>query len=135
MKAVKSILLFLISVSWCALQTLIGGVFALVLLPKARITKYRGMIIVYHPFGFTFSLGTFAFISDRVEQPRTIAGKSYGFFVQSLLYGPFFLLLIVLPRIFVRIPCIAEYRAERGILPTDLYTDRQAAYLQMRAGE
>ena len=135
MKALKSILLFLIAVSWCILQTLVGGVMALVLLPHARIHKYRGMIIVYHPYAFTIALGTFAFVSERVELPRTIAGKSYGFFVQSLLYGPFFLFFVILPQLIVRIPRIAKYRAERGISPTDLFADRQAAYLQSRVGE
>jgi len=135
MKAIKGIFLFLISVSWCILQTLIGGVLALVLLPKARYQKYRGMLIVYHPFSFTFSLGTCAFVSDRVESPRTVRGRMYGYYVQSMIYGPFYLLLVSLPQLIVRIPFIARYRAERDLAPSDIYADRQARRLRERFGE
>ena len=135
MKLLKSMLLFLAAITWCALQTVVGGIMALVLLPNARFSRYRGMIIVYHPFSFTVALGTFAFISNRVEYPRTAAGRAYGFFVQSLILGPFYLFAVILPQLIVRIPFIKKYRAERGISPTDLFTDRQAAYLQARLGE
>ena len=61
-KVFKGILLFLLAVTWCVLQTVIGAVVALVVFPKARFQKYRGMVVVYHPYAFTFSLGTFAFV-------------------------------------------------------------------------
>ena len=135
MKVLKGILLFLVSITWCISQTFVGAILALVLLPKSRVRKYRGMIVVYHPHSFTFSLGTFAFISDKSEFPRTAVGRAYGFYVQSLMYGPFFFLLVVLPRLIVRIPSIKRYRAERGLDPSDLFADRQAAQLQARFGE
>ena len=135
MKALKGVLLFLLAISWCALQTLVGGILALVLLPKARYSKYRGMIIVYHPFSFTFSLGTFAFVSERAEHPRDMSGRMYGYYVLSLAYGPLYFLVIALPRLFVRIPPIARYRAERGRSPEDFFADRQAARMRVLCGE
>ena len=132
MKVLKGILLFLLAVSWCILQTLVGGVIALVLLSKARFRKYRGMVAVYHPYSFTFSLGTFAFISEKAESPRTVTDKQYGFYLLSCVYGPFYLLVVSLAQLVVRIPRIKKYRAERGIEPTDLFADRQAAYLYSR---
>ena len=134
-KGVKGFGLFLLSVTWCALQTVIGALFALGLMPSSRTQRYRGMIVVYHSFGFTFSLGTFAFVSNRVPHPRTIRAELYGNYLQSLLYGPAFFFAVSLPRLFVRIPCVKMRRAERGISPTDLYADRQAKRFAEKAGE
>ena len=127
--------LCLLSITWCALQTVIGFVLFLFLLPSSRVQYYRGMIVLYHSHSFTFSLGTFAFVSNGTPRPREICGKMFGHYVQSLIYGPFYLFAVTLPQIFVRIPRIKERRAERGIAPTDLYADRQAAVLQARFGE
>jgi len=127
--------LFLLSITWCALQTVIGALLALSLFPCARAQKYRGMIVIYHPFAFTFSLGTFAFVSDRVEAPREARGKMYGHYLQSLLYGPIFFFVVSLPQLFVRIPAIRRHRAERDLSPSDIFANRQAARLQARFGE
>lgn len=135
MKVLKGILLFIAALTWCVLQTVIGGLIALVLLPKARIRRYRGMIAVYHPYSFTFSLGTFAFISEKAEFPRTVTSRAYGFYLLSLAYGPFYLFIVGISQLVVRIPRIKRYREERGIAPTDLFADRQAAYLRTRSGE
>ena len=133
MKVLKGILLFLLAVSWCILQTVVGGVIALVLLSKARFRKYRGMVAVYHPYSFTFALGTFAFISEKAELPRTVTDKQYGFYLLSCVYGPLYLFVVSLSQLFVRIPRVKKYRAERGVEPTDLFADRQAAYLLSRS--
>ena len=135
MRALKKFFLFLISITWCAQQTALGFLIMLFLLPGSRVRKYRGMIVVYHSHSFTFSLGTFAFVSNRVEFPRKATGRMYGFFVQSLLYGPFFFVVVILPQLIVRIPAVKRHRAERGLAPTDLFVDRQAARFQARYGE
>ena len=134
-KVLKGILLFVLSVTWCVLQTVIGALLALGLAPKSRFQKYRGMIIVYHPYSFTFSLGTFAFVSDGVEKPRTVRGRMYGHYAQSMIFGPLFLFVVTFARLIVRIPLLKTYRAERGKTPQDIYANRQAARLQARFGE
>ena len=134
-KTIKGILLFLLSVTWCVLQTVIGALLALALLPRARFQKYRGMVVLYHPYSFTFSLGTFAFISEGAEHPRAVRGRLYGYYVQSLIFGPLFLFVDCLPQLVVRAPIVKRRRAERGIRPEDLCTDRQAARLQAKVGE
>ena len=131
-KTAKGCGLFLLSVTWCALQTVVGALLALCLLPVSRAQNYRGMIVMYHPLGATFSLGTFAFVSDGAEHPRDARGKMYGHYLQSLLYGPLFLFLVILPQLIVRIPPIKTHRAERGLTPNDLFPCRQAARLQSR---
>jgi len=134
-KTFKGIGLFLLSITWCALQTVVGCLFALCLLPTSRTQRYRGMVVFYHPFSFTFSLGTFAFVSDRVERPREIRGKLYGHYLQSLAYGPAFFFVVTLSQLVVRIPSLKLYRAERGLSPEDIFADRQAARLALKFGE
>lgn len=134
-KCLIGIGLFLLSITWCALQTVIGALFALGLLPTSRTQRYRGMVVIYHPYSFTFSLGTFAFVSNRVAHPRTIRGRMYGHYLQSLLYGPIFLFVVSLSELFVRIPSIRRYRAERDLSPTDVFADRQALRFAERFGE
>lgn len=127
--------LFLLSVTWCAVQTAIGALFALGLMPTSRTQKYRGMIVVYHPYGFTFSLGTFAFVSDRVAHSRTIRAEMYGHYLQSLLYGPIFLFVVPLTLLFVLIPAVKAHRAERDLTPSDVFAIRQARRLSEKSGE
>jgi len=134
-KRIIGIGLFLLSVTWCALQTVIGALFALGLLPTSRTQRYRGMVVIYHPYAFTFSLGTFAFVSNRVAYPRTIRAKMYGHYLQSLLYGPIFLFVVSLSELFVRIPAVRLYRAERDLAPTDVFADRQARRFAEKFGE
>ena len=134
-RSIKGCGLFLLSVTWCALQTVLGALLAVALLPSSRVQKYRGMIVVYHPFSFTFSLGTFAFVSDRAEDPRGVRGRMYGHYVQSLLYGPAFLFVISLSQLFVRIPSVRRRRAERDLAPEDVFAERQARGLAEKAGE
>jgi len=134
-KAMIGFGLFLLSVTWCALQTVVGALLALGLMPTSRTQKYRGMIVVYHPYGFTFSLGTFAFVSNRVPHPRTICGRMYGHYLQSLAYGPFFFFVVSLSELFVRIPCVKARRAERDLTPNDTFVERQAARFAAKAGE
>ena len=134
-KALKGLGLFLLSITWCVLQTLVGALFAFGLLPTSRAQRYRGMVVIYHPYGFTFSLGTFAFISNRVDRPRTIRGRMYGHYLQSLAYGPIFFFVVSLSQIFVRIPAVKAHRAERDITPSDVFADRQALRFAEKSGE
>lgn len=134
-KKVRGFGLFLLSITWCALQTVVGAFFSLWILPTSRTQRYRGMIVVYHPYSFTFSLGTFAFVSDRVPHSRTIRAEMYGHYLQSLVYGPLFFFVVSCSQLFVRIPVVKTHRAERGITPSDVFADRQAKRFAERSGE
>ena len=134
-RSIKGLGLFLLSITWCALQTVVGALFAFGLLPTSRAQRYRGMILIYHPYGFTFSLGTFAFVSNRVPHPRTIRGRMYGHYLQSLLYGPVFFFVVSCSQLFVRIPAVKARRAERDLAPSDVFADRQALRLAEKSGE
>ena len=127
--------LFLAAITWCVLQTVIGALLAFGLLPTSRAQRYRGMVVIYHPYAFTFSLGTFAFVSDRVERPRTIRSRMYGHYLQSLVYGPIYFFVVSLSQLFVRIPAVKSHRAERDLSPSDAFVERQALRFAENAGE
>ena len=125
---------FLLAITWCAVQTVIGCLFALCLLPTSRVHRYRGVILVYHPYARTFSLGTFAFVSDRVPMPREARGRMHGYYLLSLICGPFLFFVLSLPQLFVRIPAVKRYRAERDLTERDIFAERKAEELEGRFG-
>ena len=127
--------IFLLSVSWCVLQTLIGALLFLVFLPGGRVARYRGMVTLYHRFSLTFSLGVFAFISNKGEGAGEARGHLFGHFVQSCIAGPFYLFFVTLPQLLVRIPALRRRRLERGKTPDDVYFERSARRLAASLGE
>ena len=131
----KGIALLLLNVIWCAPSTAIGAVLAILLLPFSRASKYRGMIVLYHPFSFTLRLGAFAFISDRVPSPESARGNAYGHYLASCVWGPLFLFVITIPSFLIRVPSAERKRAERGASRLDLYPERFPASLAKRFGE
>ena len=129
----KSIGIFLLNVTWCALQTFVGALIAIALLFVSKVTKYRGMVILYHKFAFTFSLGTFAFISSGA--PAIARPHLYGHFLQSCVLGPFYLFTVTISQLIVRIPSLKRRRLERGKTTEDCLAETTAAALAARARE
>ena len=131
----KGVGLFFLNVIWCAPSTAIGLLLAVFLFPFSSVAKYRGMIALYHPVGFTLRLGAFAFISNRVAAPEKARGIAYGFYLASCFWGPLFLFVITIPGFIIRIPFIERRRAERGLSRSDFYSERFSAKLAKRFGE
>ena len=125
----------LLSLTWCIIQTLIGAIFFLVLLFGGRVTHYRGMVVTYHRIGISFSLGVFAFISNKAPGANKALGHLYGHFLQSCILGPFYLFTVVLSQLVVRIPFIMRRRLERGKTVDDTLAERTAAKLASSFGE
>lgn len=127
--------IFLLSVTWCVLQTLVGALLFLFFLPGGRAARYRGVVTLYHRSSLTFSLGVFAFISNKGEGAGEARSHLYGHFVQSCIAGPFYLFFVTLPQLFVRIPSVRRRRLERGKTPDDTYFERGARRLAASFGE
>lgn len=130
---IKGLGLLVLSLTWAAPSTALGFLFALVLFPFSRVKKHRGMIVLYPSFSFSFPLGAFCFLSEK-DAERKIS-SFYGHFVLSCAWGPFYLFVITIPNLLIKIPKIALRRAERGLSPSDFYPERQAAALAARFGE
>lgn len=131
----KGIMIALLSVSWCALQTLVGAVLFLVFLHGGKVTTYRGMVVLYHRARFSFSLGVFCFISNKAENAGIVRSHMFGHFLQSCIFGPFYLFVVTLPQLVLRIPMVKRRRLERGKTPEDVLIERKAASLATLAGE
>jgi len=134
-RVLKCVGIALLSVTWCVLQTLIGAVLFLVFLPGGRVTTYRGMLIVYHRYRISFSLGVFSFISNKADNARFVRSHMFGHFLQSCIFGPIYLFAVVLPQLILRIPSVKRRRLERGKTPDDAIFERKAIALATRAGE
>ena len=111
---------------WGTIQTIIGGLGWLVTRPFQKTTfNYRGacVTVVGKSWG-GISFGKFIFLCEYMNADHYIHHE-YGHCLQSLLLGPFYLLVIGLPSI-----CWAgfgkSYRAKTGKSYYDFYTEAWA---------
>ena len=104
-------------------------------LGKQKREHYHGALITHfsgHPELANrgcISLGMFVFMSDTLEQSRAqrICVHEYGHCVQSLIFGPFFLLVVGLPSIIWAARYSARHRLN-GIAYTSRYPENNANY-------
>jgi len=94
---------FLLNCAWGIIQSIIGLFMFLVFINKPHY-RYKGSIITIFSKSFgSVSLGAFIFIGNDVEKERAknskLVNHEYGHSLQSLLLGPFYLILIGLPSI------------------------------------
>ena len=135
LKLAKKIGLLLWNVTWCALQNVVGALISIPVLFVSKKTVYRGMLVFYHRFGFTFSVGAFAFISAASHGAGQARSHLYGHYLQSCICGPAYLFLVSIPQLFVRIPPLKRHRLERGKTEHDIFAEKTALSLSARFGE
>ncbi len=114
-----------LQILWGFPQTLLG--FAVFLCnTKASHYRYHGSIVTEWKKKTGLSLGLFLFV------PAGNTGKDflvheYGHTIQSLLLGPFYLLVIGIPSVlWCNLRCFAKLRRKRRISYQHLYTERWA---------
>ncbi len=108
---------------WGLPQTLAGLVVAAVVRGKCR--RFRGAWVV--PWGQRagLSLGLFVFVPHG--SPRRLLVHEYGHCVQSLILGPLYLPIVVLPSlVWAGLPALAAWRRRRRISYYALPTERWA---------
>lgn len=133
-KPLRAILFYFLQWTWGLPQNLAG----LLLLPFLRGRRYRfhgALVTVYRRLSFTknrsgFSLGSFIFIPEAWSDydKEHIVVHEYGHTVQSLILGPFYLLVVGLPS------CIWSHRytrrstvyRSRGVSYTDRFPEHDA---------
>lgn len=135
--AMKTILFFLIQLTWGIIQSLIGFVLFLVNIRKMHYLYHGAVVTEWNSYS-SVSLGLFVFVTGRRVRDRRSGGvppeelkrallvHEYGHTIQSLILGPFYLPLIGLPSlIWATLP---GYRARRrGGLPySSFWTERSA---------
>lgn len=141
----KKALYVILQCSWGILQTLFGLVLFLIYIRRKHYF-YHGAVITERNTPASLSLGMFVFITtDQIKDKRTIdkipdeeIGKrllvhEYGHTVQSIIFGPMYLLVIGIPSmVWGFLPYFVNKR-KKGISYFSFFTERFANYLGEKA--
>lgn len=124
----KRILYTLCQCTWGILQTLIGAVVFMIFI-KRKHYFFNGAVATEWGLNCGVSLGLFIFVDDEKE----LMPHEYGHTIQSLILGPFYLLVIVLPSLFwAGLPMFKNMRKNKKIPYSFLYTEKWADYLSRK---
>lgn len=141
----KRFLFTLIQFTWGLPQTLLGAAMYLLTIGQPRFT-FRGSLCTVWKAKSSVSLGLFIFVDKYPRNPRLAAGTynpartkgadprlvvhEYGHCIQSLILGPFYLLLIGIPSfIWAMLPTLRKRRIRSKKSYYDFYTESSANYL------
>ena len=127
----KRFLFALIQFTWALPQTLAGLVVFLLHKGKPHVF-FHGAVITRWKRPGSVSLGPFIFLSERIkpEFEQRIVVHEYGHCIQSLLFGPLYLLAMGLPSfIWGESPALRRKRAEQDLPYFTFFTERFANYL------
>lgn len=125
------IVALIVSLSWGLLQTMVGAILTLALWPRCTRARFRTAIVTVWPLASGLSLGMFIFVPRGCQ--RTLVLHEYGHTLQSLMLGPLYLPLIVLPSLmWAGIPAFGRLRRRRSYSYYRFYTERWANLLAHR---
>lgn len=125
-----------VQLGWGAPQTLAGGLICGCLaLRGSRHLRYRTALVTLWRMQKGLSLGPFIFVPEDLadERLRPLLTHEYGHTIQSLILGPAYLPLIVIPSLtWAGLPVCERYRRGRSISYYSFYTERWANALASR---
>jgi hypothetical protein len=136
----RTIFATVVQLTWGFPQTGIGAFMWVILALSGRShRRYRSATVTLWHQGAGLSLGPFIFIPEGYGigqggyAQRRLLAHEYGHTVQSLLLGPLYLPLIVIPSlVWAGIPALARRRHEQGTSYYSFYTERWANVLSRR---
>lgn len=132
----KVFLYRLLQWTWGFPQTLVGAIIYLTQRKNQHIS-YKGAIATkWHGHGGSVSLGMFLFLDVRNIEPQTeyeqyLIRHEFGHTVQSLMLGPFYLLVVGLPSI-IWAGCFSKYRSKCNVSYDVFYPEKWANRLGAR---
>ena len=131
--------------TWGIVQTLVGLVVFLVCLARGCWHgRYRGCVVTVWGFRSGVSLGLFVFVRDPLvgdnpldcpfnDPARRLLVHEYGHVMQSLMLGPLYVPLILLPSmVWAGYPALKRRRLKQGVSYYSFYTERWANSLAAR---
>lgn len=144
----KLFLFTITQLTWGMAQTLLGFCVYLYTIGCPRF-DYNGALGTVWKAKSSVSLGLFIFVAKDPRTPRSdsfrqareatagadprLVVHEYGHCIQSLIFGPLYLLVIGVPSfLWAQIPAMRRYRARSGTSYYSLYTERLANYLGER---
>lgn len=119
------ILYYLLQWTWGIIQNVIGLLLFLITLPKREIRMFNGAIVSRWNVKGSMSLGMFIFLGR--DDIRIIVHE-YGHSIQSIILGPFYLLVIGIPS-YIWCNVFRKYRKNNGIKYCEFYPERWANIL------
>lgn len=133
------VLAMAVNLTWGIAQSLVGLVVFLVCLARGRWHgRYRGSIVTMWALKSGVSLGMFVFVREplvgdspltcpAIDPARRLLVHEYGHTMQSLILGPLYVLVILLPSmVWAGSPALKRRRLKRGASYYSFYTERWA---------
>ncbi len=141
MKTLRRVLYILLQCTWGFPQTLLGLTVFLCNL-RRRHFLYHGAVVTEGDFPWSASFGLFLFVTTRPMRDKRHKGRipcfqmarcllvhEYGHTIQSLLFGPLYLMVMGIPSAaWGFLPCFRRKR-QRGAAYSDFFTERWANLL------
>lgn len=123
-------LLWLLGGVWGLPQHLIGAAMALSMRKHGHERFCRAMVTAWHR-NAGLSLGFFVFAPAGA--PRALLVHEYGHTIQSLILGPLYLPIVVVPSlVWAGVPALSRWRKRRHVSYYALPTERWANWLGER---
>ena len=123
---IKTFIYYFLQFSWGIIQNVIGLLLWLITKDANRKSYiYYGDIVTKWDNKSSLSLGIFIFLGSDDER---ILKHEYGHSIQSLILGPFYLLVIGIPSLIWNV-CFNTYRVKRNRNYYKFYTERWADIL------
>ena len=129
------VLFWLVHLTWGLPQTLVGAVIAF-RFRRSRHEWFHGALVTHWPSLRGLSMGPFIFArEDRGDgSERRQVVHEFGHCIQSLISGPFYLLIFAIPSLmWAGIGALARWREEHGISYYSFFTERLANYFGERS--
>ena len=139
----KRILYTLFQLSWGLFQSLAGFVIFLINLKKEHFI-YHGAVVTKWDLSSSVSLGLFIFVAknysacyengklthSKEEMQKRLLVHEYGHTIQSLIFGPLYLVVMGIPSlIWAGFPPVVKRRRKRHIPYCVFFTERFANFL------
>lgn len=140
-RPLRRVLFYLVQWTWGLPQNLVGALL-LPFLPGKHVFRHGALITIYRQLKFTknrsgFSLGMFIYIPETWNDHDRdhLSVHEFGHSIQSLLLGPFYLLVVGLPSVIWSTRYSRNYKEYRqlGINYTDRFPENEADRLGERA--
>ena len=136
-----TIIYIVLQCTWGIVQTFLGFIVFLFNL-KHRHYFYHGAIVTERKTPSSVSLGLFVFVTDnplkdkRIENkipdeelPKRLLVHEYGHTIQSLIFGPLYLIIMGIPSTLWGFLPSCQKRRENGVSYFSFFTEKFANYL------
>lgn len=125
---VNHIIYTLLQLSWGLAQNSLGILLWLILTavnPGRKRGYYHGAVLTHWKFKFSMGLGMFIFYGhEDNEEAKQVLVHEYGHTIQSIILGPFFMLIIAIPSVvWAFTPAFVRMRKEGKYTYTGFYPE------------